>query len=134
MSKQEGFTPVKAGDIVVLKDVKTSYHLTEGYSRQPVYTLCKVTKVDDQGTVKRLKTRPQYRVEELGLRDVMVLVQDKEQRRLLVALWKGNDYSWDSTDEAVKAIQEGLAAVKANGGKPTKHGRQALDPIQGAGQ
>lgn len=129
MSKPEGFTPVKAGDVVVLMDTATSVHVTEGYKSRPVYSLCKVTQVDGEGTVKRIKTRPQYRTEDLGRRDVLVLVQDKDKRRLLVALWKANDYSWDSTDEAVQAIQEGLEAVKANGGKPTKHGRQKLDPI-----
>ena len=129
MSKPEGFTPVKAGDVVVLVDSMSSYHLTEGYKSRPVYKLCKVTKVDDQGTVKRIKTRPQYRTEELGRRDVLVVKQDKAKRRLLVALWTANDYSWASTDEASAAIKAGIEAVKNNDGKPTKVGRQALDPI-----
>ena len=129
MSKPEGFTPVKAGDVVVLMDTMSSYHVTEGYSQRPVFSLVKVTKVDNQGTVKRIKTRPQYRTEELGRRDVMVIVQDKAYRRLLVALWTANDYSWSSTEEASAAIKAGIEAVKANDGKPIRVGRQKLDPI-----
>ena len=128
-TKAAGFTPVKAGDVVVLMDTMSSYHVTEGYSQRPVFSLVKVTQVDGEGTVKRIKTRPQYRTEELGLRDVLVVKQYKDKRRLLQALWKGNDYSWSSTEEASAAIAEGLEAVKNNDGKPIKHGRQKLDPI-----
>lgn len=128
-TKAAGFTPVKAGDVVVLMDTMSSYHLTDGYSQRPVFSLVKVTQVDGEGTVKRIKTRPRYRTEELGRRDVMVVKQDKDYRRLLVALWTANDYSWSSTEEASAAIKAGIEAVKANGGKPVKHGRQALDPI-----
>lgn len=127
--KAAGFTPVKAGDVVVLMDTMSSYHVTDGYSQRPVFSLVKVTLVDGEGTVKRIKTRPQYRTEELGRRDVLVVKQDKDKRRLLQSLWKANDYSWSSTEEASAAIQAGIEAVKNNDGKPTKHGRQKLDPI-----
>ena len=131
MSKPEGFTPVRAGDVVVLESLPTHHRLpTGGYTTRYSYSLVKVTQVDDQGTVKRIKTRPQYKTEPLGLREVFIIHQDdREARRNAQAVWTANDYSWDSTEDAAEGFKAGYAAVVQNDGKPIKHGRQALDPI-----